>query len=119
TWADVIVETRTYRRVAEALTGLDGALAVNHLDDRSSGGAVAIDDGVVTGITEKPDPGAGWNLTGVLALDTGVWPFVEAVPRSVRGEYELTEAIDHWVSAGARVAAVSVEGPVFEIGPPK
>lgn len=117
-WADVLVEDGTYRRVAAAGGDADGALAVNHLDDLSAGGAVAVDDGLVTAVTEKPGPIAGWNLTGILALDRQVWPHVEAVERSVRGEYELPEAVNGWVDAGGRIAAVRVEGIVFEIGTP-
>ena len=119
TWVDVIVEPGTYRRVAEAAGDYDGAVAVNHLDDLSTGGAVAVEDGWVTGITEKPGPMAGWNQTGVLALSREVWPHVAAVERSVRGEYELPDAINAWVGDGGRIAAVPVEGPVFEIGTPQ
>jgi NDP-sugar pyrophosphorylase family protein len=119
TWVDVLVEPGTYRRVAAAATKADAAVAVNRLDDLSAGGAVTIDDGMMTGITEKPGPVAGWNLTGVLALDTAVWPYVEAVGRSVRGEYELPDAINAWIGGGARISAVAVEGAVFEIGTPE
>jgi dTDP-glucose pyrophosphorylase len=44
---------------------------------------------------------------------------VEAVERSVRGEYELPDAINAWIGDGARIAAVLVEGIVFEIGTPQ
>lgn len=119
TWVDVLVEPGTYRRVAAAATDADAAVAVNHLDDLSAGGAVAIDDSMVTKITEKPGPVAGWNLTGVLALDAPVWPHLEAVGPSVRGEYELPDAVNAWIGDGARISAVPVEGAVFEIGTPQ
>ena len=119
TWADVIVEPETYRRVADAAAGHDAGLAVNHVADLSAGGAVAFADGLVTGVTEKPGPGAGWKLTGILALDPAVWAYIDAVEKSVRGEYELPEAIDAWVDDGARIAAVPVDGEVFEIGTPE
>lgn len=116
TWADVLVEDGMYRRVAEAAGAADGAVAVNHLDDLSAGAAVAIEAGMVTAVTEKPGPNAGWNLTGILALDDGVWPHVEAVERSIRGEYELPDAIDAWVGTGGRVVAVPTHSPAFETG---
>lgn len=119
TWVDVIVEPGTYRRVVEAAGENDAAVAVNYLDDLSTGGAVAIEDGMVAGITEKPGPIAGWNLTGVLALDHEVWPHVADVERSVRGEYELPDAVSAWVGDGGRIAAMPVDGPVFEIGTPQ
>ncbi len=119
TWADVIVEPRAYRRVADAATGHDAAVAVNHVADLSAGGAVSLSNGLVTGVTEKPGPGAGWNLTGILALDPLVWPYVDGVEQSVRGEFELPEAIDAWVGDGASIAAVPMDGKVFEIGTPE
>jgi dTDP-glucose pyrophosphorylase len=119
TWVDVLVAPGTYRRVAAAASDDDAAVAVNHLDDLSAGGAVAIDEGLVTSITEKPGPVAGWNLTGVLGLDAAVWPYVEVVERSVRGEYEIPDALNAWIGGGARISAVAVEGAVFEIGTPE
>lgn len=119
TWADVLVEPGPYRRVAEAAAGHDAAVAVNHAADLSAGGAVAVAEGLVTGVTEKPGPGAGWNLTGILALDTLVWPYIDAVEQSARGEFELPEAIDAWVDDGGLIAAVPVDGKVFEIGTPE
>ena len=80
---------------------------------------MAVAEGLVTGVTEKPGPGAGWNLTGILALDPPVWPYVDAVEQSVRGEFELPEAIDAWVGDGGLIAAVPVDGKVFEIGTPE
>lgn len=117
-WVDVIVPAGTYLRVAAGLRGHDGAVAVNHLDDVSSGGLVSVDADLVTRLVEKPDPVPGWNLTGVLALGAGVWPHAGAVARSRRGELELPEALNDWIDAGARIAAVPVDRPVFEVGTP-
>lgn len=115
-WADVIVAPGTYRRTADAATGHDGSVAINHLDDLSAGGAVSIENGLVSSIFEKPAPMPGWNLTGVLALAPGIWEHVSALEPSVRGEYEVPAAVNAWIAEGAAVAAVPVEGPVFEIG---
>ncbi len=116
TWADVIVGPETYRRVADAATRHDAAVAVNHVADLSAGGAVAFAEGLVTSVTEKPGPGSGWNLTGIVALAPQVWPYIDAVEQSVRGEFELPEAINAWVGDGARITAVPVDGKVFHIG---
>jgi dTDP-glucose pyrophosphorylase len=118
TWADVIVDPGPYRRVSDAAAGHDAALAVNHVADLSAGGAVTFAEGLVTGVTEKPGPGVGWNLTGILALDPLVWPYIDGLEQSVRGEFELPEAIDAWVGDGGLIAAAPVDGKVFEIGTP-
>ena len=54
----------------------------------------------------------------ILALPPAVWPSIEGAARSVRGEHELPEAIDAWIREGARVWAVPMDEPVFEIGSP-
>lgn len=117
-WADVIVPPGTYRRVAAAREDHDAAVAVNHLDDVSSGGLVSVDHGIVIRLDEKPGAVTGLNLTGVMALGPGVWAHLGAVSQSPRGELELPDALNEWIGAGARIAAVGVHGPVFEIGTP-
>ena len=119
TWADVIVEPGVYAAVALAATSSDAAVAVNHLDDLSAGGQVSIESGMVASITEKPGPIAGWNLTGVLVLGEHVWPYIDGVEVSARGEYELPQAVTDWIAVGAGIAAVELDGPVFEIGSPQ
>ncbi len=117
TWADVIVEPGTYRRIVDARPGHDGAVAVDHRDDLSAGGAVTVGEGLVQHITEKPGPGAGWNHAGVSAYGPGIWEHLMETEPSVRGEYELPDALNAWIGEGARLAAVPVEN-VFEIGTP-
>jgi dTDP-glucose pyrophosphorylase len=115
-WVDVIVPPGTYRRVVAGQADLDGAVAVNYLDDVSAGALVLAEGGMVIRLTEKPGRLAGDNLTGVLALGPAVWQYAGAVKRSERGEFELPDAINDWLEAGARIAAVPVAGPVFEVG---
>jgi NDP-sugar pyrophosphorylase family protein len=118
TWADIIVDAAAYAAVAAAPG--DGALAVNHLDDLSAGAAVFVDDNRVTRIVEKPaiSVATTWNNAGIGRLDRGIWPHVAALAPSPRGELELPEAIDAWVTAGASITAVAVTGPWFDIGTP-
>ena len=118
-WVDVIVPPGTYRLTATAASGRDGAVATNHLDDLSAGGAVTVENGLAISVVEKPGPISGWNLTGVLALSQGIWSRIDALHPSRRGEYELPEAVNAWIAAGAKVAAISTEGPVFEVGTPE
>lgn len=116
TWVDVLVPAGTYAAVAADRHDHDGAIAVDRVDDASSGGLVTMEGDLVTRITEKPGPVAGWNLTGVLALDAVVWPHAAAVERSPRGELELPDALNAWIDGGARICGTPVEGPVFEVG---
>jgi glucose-1-phosphate thymidylyltransferase len=119
TWSDVIVEPGTYRRIEEGVADADGAVAINALDDLSTGGAVTVDAGFVSTITEKPGRVGGWNHTGISVFGPGIWAPLAGVRRSARGEYELTDAVNAWIEAGARLRAVPLEAPVFEIGTPE
>jgi dTDP-glucose pyrophosphorylase len=121
-WGDILVRPQNYRAVITASRLADAALAVNEVDDPSEGAAVYMDDaGLVTRLVEKPAPGASsttWNNAGFGVLGPEIWPFVDALEPSPRGEYELPQAIAAMVASGARVRAVPVDGPWFDIGTP-
>lgn len=133
-WGDILVRGENYRAVARAARLADGAIAVNAVEDPSSGAAVYTmpplpwppnDDmpaAMITGMLEKPGPGAArshWNNAGFGVLGPEVWPAIDGLDPSPRGEYELPEAIDVLVRGGQRIRAVPVEGPWFDIGTPE
>ena len=121
-WADVAVEAANYRQVIET-AGSESAIAVNSVEDPSAGGAVYVDaDFRVTRIVEKPPPGTSttpWNNAGLVVLTPQIWPFVERLAPSARGEYELPEAMAAFVEARNLVRAVPIEGPWFDVGTPE
>lgn len=121
-WGDILVRPQNYRAVIKASRLADAALAVNEVDDPSAGAAVYVDEaGLVTRLVEKPAKGASatsWNNAGFGVLGPEIWPFVDALEPSPRGEYELPQAMAAMVASGGRVRAVPVEGPWFDIGTP-
>ena len=121
-WGDILVEAANYARVVEAATETGAALAVNHVDDPSSGAAVYVDaSGFVTRLVEKPAPGTSttnWNNAGLASLPPAVWPYIDALERSPRGEFELPQAIAAFVRDHS-VRAVPITGPWFDIGTPE
>jgi glucose-1-phosphate thymidylyltransferase len=78
--------------------------------------------GYLTRIIEKPGQ-AYYDAAGPDALiSMNVWRFDErifdacrAVPRSIRGEYELPEAVGLAVSRGVRFKVVPASGPVLDL----
>lgn len=122
-WGDIMVDASNYERVFAAAESAEGALAVTFVDDPASGGAVYLDgDGMVTRLVEKPAPGTSqtnWNNAGILALPEATWPFIEGLPVSERGEYELPLAVAALVEAGGRLRGVPIEGPWFDTGTPE
>ncbi len=125
-WGDILVEPANYQRVVQASRFTGAAIAVNPVDDPAEGAAVYVDDpsgdGDVTNIVEKPAPGTSetpWNNAGLGVLPPAIWPIIEKLEPSERGEYDLTDAIATLVKNGRRVRAVPVEGPWFDIGTPE
>jgi UDP-N-acetylglucosamine diphosphorylase / glucose-1-phosphate thymidylyltransferase / UDP-N-acetylgalactosamine diphosphorylase / glucosamine-1-phosphate N-acetyltransferase / galactosamine-1-phosphate N-acetyltransferase len=123
-WGDILVEPSNYGRVLAAFDGtVDAVIAVNDVPDPFAGGAVYVDErGLVTKIVEKPARGSSttrWNNSGLGVLSPSLWPRLEALPPSPRGEYELPQALGQLVAEGGRVRAVPVEGAWFDIGTPE
>ena len=121
---DILVRPGNYRRVIKAAALATAVVAVNEVDDPSAGAAVYLDPGdpaLVTRIVEKPPPGTSttrWNNAGFGVLGPEIWPAIDALKPSARGEYEFTDAIAALVDSGERVVAVPVEGPWFDVGTP-
>ncbi len=122
-WGDILVQPANYRNVIRAARLADAAIAVNEVDDPWAGGAVYVDaGGIVTRIVEKPAKGTAttrWNNAGFGVLGPSIWPEIDRLEPSDGGEYELPRAIAALVESGARVRAVPVEGPWFDIGTPE
>ena len=119
-WGDIVVRPENYRAVIKAGTLADAAIAVNEVDDPYAGAAVYFgEDRVVTRMVEKPARGSSstrWNNAGFGVLGPGIWPEIERLAPSEGGEYDLPRAIAALAVGGARVVAVPVEGPWFDIG---
>lgn len=121
-WGDILVRPENYRRLVKASRLADAAIAVNEVPDPSAGAAVYIDEAMrIERIIEKPPPGTSttrWNNSGLWVAGPGIWPEVDRLQPSARGEYELPQALAAWIAGGAHVVAVPVEGPWYDIGTP-
>lgn len=119
-WGDIALAEKAYGTVIGSVGPADDAvIGVNWMRDPSEGAAVVFDErGVVSKIIEKPAPPAPsrWNNAGLMVLAPTIWPHVAAVEASVRGEYELTDAIAALIRSGGQVRAVRLGGPWFDIG---
>ncbi len=122
-WGDVLVGSENYRSVIRAAALADGALAVNDVDDPFAGAAVYVDEAMrIQRIVEKPPKGTSttrWNNAGLGVLGPAVWPEIDRLEPSERGEYELPRAIAAMVEGGADLRAVPIQGPWFDVGTPE
>lgn len=75
-------------------------------------GVVTIDEtGGVVELVEKPaHPQSDLALAGVYLFDQSIWAALDSLEPSPRGEYEITEAIQHLLDTGSKVSASEVEG---------
>lgn len=100
----------------------EAVLAVKHVDDPYQGAAVYVNEGRVTRIVEKPPRGestTNWNSAGIFAFRPSIFAELERLPLSMRGEYEITEAIVQLLRRGARVLAHPLEGEWRDVGRPE
>lgn len=131
-WGDILVRPENYLRVVRQARFADAVIAVNEVDDPSAGAAVYLEGGglalgaqhsaPITRIVEKPAPGTSttrWNNAGFGVIGPAIWTIIDRLEPSTRGEYELPQAIAALVESAARVLAVPVEGPWFDVGTPE
>lgn len=123
-WGDIATADTDFADVVDAFEeGTDVTLAVNYVEDPSAGGAVMLDSADrVTGIIEKPPPGAPpshWNNSGLMVAGPRFWPHLDGLQPSARGELELPDAINTLIDEGGVVQAVRLTGPWFDIGTPQ
>lgn len=122
-WGDIVVAAPNYGRVLGTARESEAVLAVNEVEDPSAGGAVYVDgDWRVSRVVEKPPAGTSstrWNNAGLMVLSPEIWPFIERLEPSARGEYELPQAVADAVAGGMETRAVPIQGPWFDIGTPE
>lgn len=126
---DVVFEPDDLARVAAGLAGADAVLGVRAVTDGQElarNFAVERDEhGFARAVEEKPRiprpgrDGRYWKGTGLYAFRPDFLDVARATPLStLRGEQELTDAIQRHIQGGARVRAVSSEGRDFNLSEP-
>lgn len=78
------------------------------------------DDGYLTSLVEKPDPGTagargGWVSMNLWRFDSRIFAACREVPMSVRGELELPQAVMWAVERGGRFRAVTIHAGVLDL----
>jgi UDP-N-acetylglucosamine diphosphorylase / glucose-1-phosphate thymidylyltransferase / UDP-N-acetylgalactosamine diphosphorylase / glucosamine-1-phosphate N-acetyltransferase / galactosamine-1-phosphate N-acetyltransferase len=125
TYADILVDPVEYSRMADEFLRLDCdlLLAVNEVEDPYQGAAVYFDDTArISEIIEKPEKGTSttrWNSAGIYIARQSLFPHLNALLPSPRGEYELPDAIKNLLSAGGDVRAFPLQGWWADVGRPE
>ena len=87
-------------------------ILLSRVDDPTAFGVAELDDaGAVIRLIEKPkDPPSDLALVGVYLFDETISSAVAAIAPSARGEYEITDAIQHLIDTGSDVQSTIVSG---------
>lgn len=105
-----------------AESGCSAVLGVNWVEDPWAGGAVWMEGRRVSRVVEKPPKGeanTNWNLSGINIFSSEVFPILEKIPLSSRGEREITTAIEWLIETGRQVNAAEMRGYWSDIGTPE
>lgn len=119
-WGDIATAPDHFGQVVDAWRPeLAAVVGVNRLGDVGGHASVVFDAGRrISRIVEKPvgTPPSLWNNSGLMILSARVWPHVDRIRHSQRGELELPDAINRLIAAGEVLEAVPLDGRWFDIG---
>jgi len=91
---DLLVEPEALQPAVEAVSKGQNVIVGVEVPDISGYGELVTSKDLLKQIVEKPpEHRPGLANTGIYALSSNIWPLLEKVSRSPRGEYELTDAI--------------------------
>lgn len=114
---DMVVDPSFIEMLAD---GSGWALCVKEVDDPQRYGVVDVDPrGQLRAVIEKPaDPPSALVNLGGYRFDATVFPYLEQVAMSSRGELELTGIFEPALAAGHSVAVERYDGLWYDIGTP-
>lgn len=122
-YGDILVEPRNYSRLV-ALGEAEAIVSVKHNPGEvAKGGAVFVNERFeLTDLREKPQPGeptSPWYNAGVYTFRPSIFEFTARLEKSIRGEYELTDAIRALAQSGKLVQALELEGAWADVRDPE
>jgi UDP-N-acetylglucosamine diphosphorylase / glucose-1-phosphate thymidylyltransferase / UDP-N-acetylgalactosamine diphosphorylase / glucosamine-1-phosphate N-acetyltransferase / galactosamine-1-phosphate N-acetyltransferase len=121
-YGDILVQAEVYKKLRD-LGPEEMLIAVKYLQDVSKGGAVYLDENFrLLDLREKHDAAGTethWYNAGLYAFRSSIFPFIEKLEKSARGEYELTDAIREMAQAGLKIKAVEIKGSWADVRDPE
>ncbi len=90
------------------------------VDDPRRYGVIELEGERIVSLAEKPaEPRSSLALVGVYVLDAGIFPILDRLTPSARGELEITEALDGLLHSGAPVGVERIRGFWKDTGRPE
>jgi len=112
---DVLTDTTSLKRIGESGVA---AVAAKRVADPSRYGVFEVEEGRLRSVVEKsPSPPSNLANAGIYLFRRKIFEVLGEVPRSVRGEFELTDGINALISRGEEVQVVKIQDWI-EVGRP-
>ena len=123
-YGDIITLPANYAKIFEKYSSRPNAkmlMSVNEVKDPAAGAAVYVENDRVTKIIEKPEPGTSTtnlNNSGIYVFRNDIFPLLEQIKKSPRGEYELPDAFTMLLDEGSEIVPFFIETAWFDVGSP-
>lgn len=122
-YGDILVDASNYQALAAPPDDVEAIISVKRNEDVSKGGAVFVNERFeMIDLREKPQPGeptSPWYNAGVYTFRPSIFEFTNRLPRSPRGEFELTDAIRDLALSGKKVNAFELAGEWADVRDPE
>jgi dTDP-glucose pyrophosphorylase len=122
-YGDILVEAANYFRLTTIEPDTEALVTVKHSEDVSQGGAVFVNERFeLIDLREKPKPGeptSPWYNAGIYAFRPSIFDFTARLERSLRDEFELTDAIRSLAQSGKKVQALELRGDWADVRDPE
>jgi len=122
-YGDILVSPMNYKRVVDLTDDSEAIITVTRGEDVSKGGAVFVNKQMeLIDLREKTKPGeptSPWYNAGLYALRPSIFEFIAKLKPSLRGEYELTDAIRDLAHSGRKVQALELNGEWADVRDPE
>ena len=122
TFGDILVDSTSYGEVAGRLDGAEAVLALNEVDDPYRGRRSTWKGSGLPRSWKSPRKERrrrDGTMPGVYGFRPSVFTELAKIPRSPRGEYELTDAIRRMLARGASLHWQPIGGLWRDVGRPE
>ncbi len=118
-YGDVVLTKESVRGIVEHHKKVKGSvMALTTVEDPKRYGVITVRDGVVTGISEKPEvPETNTVNAGAYLLDQSIFDAIAETRKSPRGEFEITDAF-RTVMSRAHLYAYVLSGDWIDVARP-
>ncbi len=104
-YGDLFMDAAIYSSVKEGFDndGIQGIISAKSMPDPTKWGILDVNsEGILQKMVEKPSDDRFGTLanTGVYVLSPSIFDSLRVIPKSIRGEFELTDAITHRIGEG-------------------